>query len=606
MLSTPAAGLTDPAFFLPPPQTDLSVKVTGRARVLAGSHKASRVLQSILKYGTPAQVASLSAELIPDVAQLAKDPYGTHLVRRLIDAAGKEDLQALVGVFKPVAAKLARHPFAAPTLDALYVRCTASQRASLLATFYGPQVALARNAAASKGAQGATVSLASVLQAQATVAGRRSVLGHVAAALTPILEKGLVSFAYVHRLLAEFLPVVGAAGLADASASVAGPALLRMIHTPDGARAASMLLAGASARERKACVKALKGRVVDVATDACGHVALVAALECIDDTTLLSKGLLSEVQAQLLKVVQHPTARRLVLNLLHPRCGRYLPPDIMAALPVVNDSPTAQAADGDAGAAEGGAPDAGEDKDDGDGDDDEDDDDHGVGDGKPGVMAASKKPPAVRRAQLLAFLARALVQTCSSNAGQLLSHVSGCDVIYEVARGAEGDALRTAAGDAAIQEVTMAIAAAVTASETAAPSGEDAEASTPLREDFHASRTLRRLALDSPTAAAALWKHCLAPNVAKWAQGHGAKVLAACVACSDAPTRAAAGTAVQKLQGVVAKGQTAAAWAAQFLNTEHADVAAPAAAEAGQPVARAGKKGTTQKKSGMAHKLTAL
>ena len=576
----------------------MSLKVTGRARVLAGSHKASRVLQSILKYGTPAQVASLSAELVPDVAALAKDPYGTHLVRRLIDAAAKEELQALVAVFKPGAARLARHPFAAPALDALYVRCTASQRASLLATFYGPQVALARNAAASKGGQGASVTLASVLQAQATIAGRRSVLTHVAAALTPILEKGLVSFAYVHRLLAEYLPVVGTAGLADAAASVAGPALLRMIHTPDGARAASMLLAGASARERKACVKALKGRVVDVATDACGHVALLAALECIDDTTLLSKGLLSEVQGQLLKVMQHPTARRLVLNLLHPRCGRYLPPDIMAALPVVQDVAAAPPADGtaaDAAPETAAGGDAGGDSD-GDGDDEDDDDDHGVGDGKPGVLAASKKPPSVRRAQLLAFLARALVQTCSANAGLLLGHATGCDVMYEVARGGEGDALRTAAGDAAIQEVVDAIAAAVTASESAAPSGDGgAAASTPLREDFHASRTLRRLVLDSPQAAAALWKGCLAAHVAKWATGHGAKVLAACVACGDAGTRAAAGAAVQKQPGLVAKGQTPAAWAAQFMHSEHAEPA-PAAAEAGKQATRAGGKVATQKK----------
>ena len=42
-------------------------------------------MQSILKYGTPAQVASLTAELRPDLAALAKDPYGTHLARRLVD-----------------------------------------------------------------------------------------------------------------------------------------------------------------------------------------------------------------------------------------------------------------------------------------------------------------------------------------------------------------------------------------------------------------------------------------------------------------------------------------------------------------------------------------
>ena len=548
--------------------------MTGRARVLAGSHKASRVLQSVLKYGTPQQIAALSAELRPDLPALAKDAYGTHLVRRLIDVAPKEDLQALVNAFKPTASRLARHPFAAPALDALYVRCTAAQRASLLATFYGPQMALARNAVSSTGSAGAAaVSLASVLQAQATPAGRRSVLSHVAAALTPILEKGLVSFAYVHRLLAEYLPLVGPAGLADASASVAGPALLRMIHTPDGTRAASMLLAGASARERKACIKALKGRVVDVAQDPCGHVALVAALECVDDTTLLAKGLLAEVQARMLDVALHPSARRLILNLLHPRCGRYLPPDIMAALPVAQEA-RVQAENGEAAPGNDvDAHDRGE-------DDDDDDDDHGVGDGKPGVLAASKKPPAVRRAQLLAFIGQGLVQMCSANAAQLLAHQHGCDVIYEVARGGEGDALRTAVGDAQMQQLIDALATAVAAPEstpigknTARSDGaaaDDDAATSPLREEFHASRTLRRLVLDSPQAADALWTRCLSADVARWATGHGAKVLAACCVCAHAKTSAAAGAALKQVKGVLRPGQTASQWAAQFMNTEHA------------------------------------
>lgn len=193
-----------------------------------------------------------------------------------------------------------------------------------------------------------------------------------------------MSYNYVHRILAEFLSLTGPAGAADIAQarplappaapgsgvllarerggapnpdltaplppalsshaavrppqSVTGPALLRMIHTTDGVRAASALLGAATAKERKALLKAVKvrrrqhppdtntslphhppgtsssgeathdsvgapplpasisphqGRVLDIAKDECGHVVLLAALECVDDTQLLSKAILS-------------------------------------------------------------------------------------------------------------------------------------------------------------------------------------------------------------------------------------------------------------------------------------------------------------------------
>lgn len=36
-----------------------------------------------------------------------------------------------------------------------------------------------------------------------------------------------------------------------------------------------------------------QGRVLDIAKDECGHVVLLAALECVDDTQLLAKAILS-------------------------------------------------------------------------------------------------------------------------------------------------------------------------------------------------------------------------------------------------------------------------------------------------------------------------
>jgi len=541
----------------------VAAKAKGRARTLATSHKASRVLQSVLKHGTEAEAAAVRAELFPDLPALAKDPYACHLVVRLIEGAPKPELARLVVALRPHAPRLARHPFAAPALDALYGRLAgASPRAALLSDFYGPSVALARNAARAAGAAAASVTLAGVLASQSGPQGRQAVLQRLGAALTPILEKGLVSFAFVHRLLAEYLGCCGPQGVSDAALSIAGPALLRMIHTPDGAKAASRLLAATTAKERKACLKALKGRVCDVARDACGHIALLAALECVDDTALLGKAVLDEMMPQLGALARHRTARRLLLNLLAPRSPRYLPPDVLAALPPL----VASRPEGEAEAEEG------EEE-----EDEDDDDEHGVGAVPGAVAATSKKPSALRRAQLLQRLGPPLLAACAAAAPALLRHPHGCDVLFECARagGEAGGPIVTAlpaaaAAAEALRAAVVAAAAAAGGAEAEEGEGEAAAMAEPPHSSFHATRTLRRLALDSPAFASALWAGALAGKVRAggvWGQGHGAKVLAACVAAGDERARAAA-AAELKAAGLLTGGKSAAEWAAAFVNSE--------------------------------------
>jgi hypothetical protein len=81
-------------------QTEVARASKGHVKALATSHKASRVLQSILKWGTPEQRSALVAEAAPELAALAKDAYGTHLVRKMIDTADKKELVLLTKSFK--------------------------------------------------------------------------------------------------------------------------------------------------------------------------------------------------------------------------------------------------------------------------------------------------------------------------------------------------------------------------------------------------------------------------------------------------------------------------------------------------------------------------
>lgn len=126
----------------------------GKAKTLAMNHKSSRVLQSILKYGTVKQKTTLVEEAIPSLVrccrrsspllcaslwlapsfqplptsaagdaraltasrprcaqvELAKDTYGTHLARKIVDYAGKPELPNLL---KAVKARTRRLPRAA-------------------------------------------------------------------------------------------------------------------------------------------------------------------------------------------------------------------------------------------------------------------------------------------------------------------------------------------------------------------------------------------------------------------------------------------------------------------------------------------------------------
>lgn len=497
----------------------------GKAKTLAMNHKSSRVLQSILKYGTDAQKKAVIAEVIPSLVrarsraehnslsvrvatpqntpqtpaphcsflrrpcdtpstfqapshrvspllrltplspqvELAKDTYGTHLARKIVDGAAKQQLPDMLKAVKGHCVQLARHPHGAPVLDALYVRLPSAKRTAVLSEFYGKEFLLLlmqeRSTGAGRGAgrhekalqrqvaavcccdqrsvsrlhfrlhgrqrQGFPVrsprtsgtlenappesrtdplllpALASpgatgkpkqrslsLGDAIAENPGRkRPILQHVEITIGPILEKGLVSYNYVHRILADFLAITGPSGAADIAQSVTGAALLRMIHTTDGVRAGSALLGASTAKERKAMLKAVKarggyykflglslgvrglrnarwfslsfcllaviteceifsfvsvsicprvqGRVLDISKDECGHVILLAALECVDDTQLLGKAILGELLPHLAEVACHRYARRLLLNILSPRNPRYLPEAVIEALPKV-------------------------------------------------------------------------------------------------------------------------------------------------------------------------------------------------------------------------------------------------------------------------------
>jgi pumilio family protein 6 len=569
-------------------------KCIGKIPELANNHKGSRVVQAVLKYGTPEQCESIMKEVHPQIALLSKSLYGNFLVRKLIDSTDKKDVPALVKTLKGQIARLARHPIGAQIVEALYHAAPAKEKKAMTFEFFGPEFV-------HFGAADDVNSLREALLLK-PVAQRQGTLRHINMTMIPVLEKGLVSSTVIHRVLAEYLGVGGPSTKAEAAGSIAAAALLRMMHTKEGAQAVNMMLAHSGAKQRKGVIKALKGQIARVSQDDYAHVVIASLFDCVDDTQLLSKGVVNELKQEgLEEISMHKNARRVLLHILHPRSTRYFPPHLLECLPdpeVVRreaaDSVQAMKRGGEAekqakkavgkeisddeddedddmGVMDdefGGEEDKASDDD----DDDEDDDDIEEAPADGPDFGIAKKPTNARREEIFRQgLGSSLIATCSSNAASMLRHNLASDVLFEVASGGSDDVFVNAVGDDAMKELYEAISQAVADSLTSEEvDGETGEKLEPLHSNFFSTRTLRRMALEVGHAAfiPAFWSLALKDNLKLWIDGHGAKVVAAVVrADTDAKTKKAIHAAVGKL----VEGGDAMAWSDGFFRAREGE-----------------------------------
>ena len=84
--------------------------------------------------------------------------------------------------------------------------------------------------------------------------------------------------------------------MAEAVQLLAGGPLVRMVHTKHGAQVNCAVISYGSAKDRKKVIKAMAEHVEKLVNEEWGHVVLVCALSLVDDTTLLRKSLVPELQ----------------------------------------------------------------------------------------------------------------------------------------------------------------------------------------------------------------------------------------------------------------------------------------------------------------------
>ncbi|KAL3682394.1 hypothetical protein R1sor_000416 [Riccia sorocarpa] len=575
--------------------TEALAKMKGKMIEMATSHVSSRVLQSCLKHCSKPERDAVFEELRPHILALAKETYAYHIVLRMMDHADKTQLQHILSTLHGHVVSFLRHPVASAVIEHAYQQANGHQRKELVSEFYSPEFRLFKGVAVAESDGGLKE-----MMAKEPASKQNTMVQHMMLSIQPILEKGIVDHHLTHRALAEYLTVCKRSMVEDVVKSLTGPLLLRMIHTRDGARIAVTCINMSTAKERKLIIKSMKGHVKKIACDEYSSIVLMAILDLVDDTTLVSKVIVSELLKDLKEIISHKYGRRFVLHLLAPGEHRYFPVDILklleypagvcniAQLQEAAETATAPVAEGaepakptekkknkkvkndveagDAAPAADAEPStSGEKKrskkvkkeeDRGDKETEEGDEaeEMDVEQGPKELRGVSKKDPAVRRQELLTGggLGKKLVETCTESAQELLVSNIGTEVIYEVAIGGIDNVLWKIAGEELIA-LHKAIADLVAKSEVPTSTG---AGDTNVMTQYFSSRTLRRLIVNSqgspfdnkaPSFAAILYSDALKGKCNLWAKDHSAKVISAYTICKDERARKAASSEIKKL-----------------------------------------------------------
>lgn len=493
--------------------SDALKKMKGKIPEIASSHVSSRVLQTCVKHCTQDERNAVFVEIRPHFITLATNTYAVHLVTKILDNASKEQQAQFISALHGHVATLLRHMVGSLVVEHAYQLGNAAQKQTLLMELYSPELQLFKDLISSKEAR--LVDVISNLQLQ-----KGSVIRHMTSVLQPILEKGILDHSIIHRALVEYLTIADQSSAAEIIQQLSSPDLVRMIHTKDGSKLGILCIKHGSAKERKKIIKGMKDKVGKIAHDKCGALVLVSILSIVDDTKLLSKVIIRELEGILKELLSDQNGRRPLLQLLHPNSSRHFSPDELAALgssvpSLVSKSPsevnvtlgeeTGTSVLGEAG---------------------KEDSCHATRTSD--LNEGGKKDPLTRRQELLvnSGLAEKLIDTCCEMAEELLRSNFGKDVIYEVAMGGTDSILRPTL-DGKLETLH-----GVIASLAAHPKMEGSDEQH-LFEHFHSSRTIRKLILDSPSFACTLYKKALKGKCSIWAQGHSAKVVSALLETSS-------------------------------------------------------------------------
>jgi len=361
---------------------EMKALMVGHVKDLMFKHDLARVVQTILKFGRSEHGGFIIEELTPEVVDLAKSKYGKFIVNRMLKYSSAEQrkliFKEMCGNFK----KMTLHADAVNVVDTFYNDYANSyERTAIITEFYGKEFYLFRDLLSEH--------LSKVLEVHPDK--KEIIMGNLLKLTNTFIEKALTKNIVVQHLILQYVLHATEVQIQELLSDKLIEQLVDMIHTKEGAGIAMRCIWFGKTKDRKMILKSLKGHVKEISNNEHGYLVLCAIFDCVDDTVLVKKSILSELIESLEFIVINPHGRRVVEYLLSPRNSKTFHPLIVDVLKI-----------GDAN-------------------------------------TTSKKDPAVRHTELLTHFSAPLIASCAENTESLSFDNSATLTLCAAAVGATCD-----------------------------------------------------------------------------------------------------------------------------------------------------------------------
>jgi len=156
--------------------------------------------------------------------------------------------------------------------------------------------------------------------------------------IVPILQKSVVSHTIIHKILFDFFANCDDLTMKMEVIELLRDSLVNMLHTHDGAHVAMHCLWNGTKKDRKVIIKSLKEHVIKLCTEEFGHLPLLAAFDCVDDTVFLKKTLITPIIKDISLISADVFGRKVLYYIMAPRHKSLFLPEIIKLLQTGDDN----------------------------------------------------------------------------------------------------------------------------------------------------------------------------------------------------------------------------------------------------------------------------
>uniref|UniRef100_T1J1K3 PUM-HD domain-containing protein n=1 Tax=Strigamia maritima TaxID=126957 RepID=T1J1K3_STRMM len=294
--------------------------IKGHTVQLVYAHDTSRVIECLMSLGPEHIKDAVYDELKDEIVKMSQSKYAKFFVLSLLKYGKKEQKSQVITLLTKDVVRLMKHTEAAAVVEASFnEHASTGQRKLMIEPFYGSYKLYKLD-----GDQ----SFAEIMKDPIK---RQVILEFMKKTLLDIVEKSVIYYSLIHKVLLDYLEYCDETDRNEMIDTIK-LSVVQILHTRDGSRVALKCIWNGSAKIRKLIIKSFKMNVTKICKEKQGHLVLLAIFDCLDDTELVKKIIISEIITNFRDIIFDPEGKKVVIYLLAGRDTDYISPGIIDIL----------------------------------------------------------------------------------------------------------------------------------------------------------------------------------------------------------------------------------------------------------------------------------